>query len=593
MDLLQLSGDGSGRAGLLAEQAADANFRVDCEGDEGLADKGGAALVEDMSFVFVAEIAERRQDGVRGGLAEPAERPLPHRGRQGLEAGQVGRLSVAGRDPGQDPGHGAGPDAAGGALAAGLFFGEPLEIEGDVHDAGVLVHDDHPAGAHHAPGGLQAFVVDGQVEHRFGDAAARRPADLDGLEFAAAGDAAADAVDDLPERDAHRHFDEAGVGDLADEREDLRAFARRRPERREPGRPAADDRRDVGPGLDVVDDRRLAPEPPLGRVGRALARVGPAALDRGYESGLLARDKGPGAADNLEVEIEARPQDVFSEEPAPPGLLEGFADAGDRQRVFMADVEKPLRCADGPGADDHPLDDGVRIGFEDGPVHERARVALVAVAHDVTRISGRPAGGVPLASGREPRAAPAAKARGGDLGDDRFRRHLPERLGRGGVAVVGDVIFDPLRVDPAAVAEDDQPLMFEELDVLQEGDRFPLLRRHIHQALDRPALDQVLLDEVRNVRRLEPLVEDAVGLDEEDRSSLAESVAARGHHEDLPLEAAAAHFVFEGPPDLEGPAGNAARPGADEEMRSVGRHALLSFSASARTASTLASLICP
>ena len=39
------------------------------------------------------------------------------------------------------------------------------------------------------------------------------------------GDAAADVLDDLAQRRAHRHLDQAGVRDLAGQREDLGALA--------------------------------------------------------------------------------------------------------------------------------------------------------------------------------------------------------------------------------------------------------------------------------------------------------------------------------------------------------------------------------
>jgi len=63
------------------------------------------------------------------------------------------------------------------------------------------------------------------------------------------------------------------------------------------------------------------------------------------------------------------------------------------------------------------------------------------------------------------------------------------------------------------------------------------------------------------------------------------------------IDAAAAarpvDLVFEGLLDVEGPAGDAARPGADEEVGQVGGHAAPFFLTSASTASTLASVIWP
>ena len=58
-----------------------------------------------------------------------------------------------------------------------------------------------------------------------GDAAAGGAADLGRLELLAAGDAAADVVDQVAQRHAHGHFDQAGVLDRAGQGEDLRALA--------------------------------------------------------------------------------------------------------------------------------------------------------------------------------------------------------------------------------------------------------------------------------------------------------------------------------------------------------------------------------
>ena len=71
----------------------------------------------------------------------------------------------------------------------------------------------------------QRVVADADVEHFGGNAAAGGTAGLHRLECVAVGNAAADALDDLAELDAHGHFNQAGVGDLAGEREDLGALA--------------------------------------------------------------------------------------------------------------------------------------------------------------------------------------------------------------------------------------------------------------------------------------------------------------------------------------------------------------------------------
>ena len=114
--------------------------------------------------------------------------------------------------------------AAGGALAAGLVDGEVEEELGHVDHAGVLVHDDEAAGAHHGADGDEVVVIDLGIDEARGDAAAGRTAGLGSLEGLAVGDAAADLIDDVPERGAHGDLDQTGVVDLAAQCEDLGAL---------------------------------------------------------------------------------------------------------------------------------------------------------------------------------------------------------------------------------------------------------------------------------------------------------------------------------------------------------------------------------
>ena len=46
------------------------------------------------------------------------------------------------------------------------------------------------------------------------------------------------------------------------------------------------------------------------------------------------------------------------------GLAEGVVEALDGQRILGADVDVALVRADGVGADDHALDDAVRVALE-------------------------------------------------------------------------------------------------------------------------------------------------------------------------------------------------------------------------------------
>ena len=233
-------------------------------------------------------------------------------------------------------------DAAGDALAAALRVGELDEVAGDVHHAVVFVHHDHAARAHDRAELRERLVVDRRVEHVGGDAAARGPAGLDGLDVAAVGAALADVVDELGERRAERHLDEAGAVHLADQREDLGARALGAAGLGEPGRPLRDDGRDVVPGLDVVDVGGLAVEALLGGERRPGPRPARVALERGDEGRLLAADEGAGALDHLDVEVEAAAEDVVAEHAVGARLLDGALEPQHRQRVLGADVDDAL-----------------------------------------------------------------------------------------------------------------------------------------------------------------------------------------------------------------------------------------------------------
>ena len=208
--------------------------------------------------------------------------------------------------------HLAGADAAGRALAAGLVDAEVHVELGDVDDAVVLVHDDHAARAHHRAEGGEALVGDRLCR---GLSSVMMPPEgppvWTPLNLLAAPDAAADVVDDLAQGGAHRHLDEAGVVDLAGEGEDLGALGLLGADLGEPLGALGHDHGDVGEGLDVVDDRGLLPQA-LAPPGRAAWASGmPRLPSRDWMRAVSSpQTKAPGAEADLEVEVEARAEDV-------------------------------------------------------------------------------------------------------------------------------------------------------------------------------------------------------------------------------------------------------------------------------------------
>ena len=87
----------------------------------------------------------------------------------------------------------------------------------------------------------------------------------------------------------------------------------------------------------------------------------------------------PRAEADLQVEIEARAEDVLAQEPPLAALGNRVFDPLDGQRILGPDVEEPLLGADREAADEHAFDHVERVGLEHAAIHERARVALVGV----------------------------------------------------------------------------------------------------------------------------------------------------------------------------------------------------------------------
>ena len=139
---------------------------------------------------------------------------------------------------------------------------------------------------------------------------------------------------------------------------------------------ATDDGRDIGEGLDVVDQGRAAPQSAFRRERRARARRAALAFDGGHQRGFLAADKRAGADADVHVEVERRFKNAAAQQAQLLRLLDGGLQARDRQRIFRADINKSLVRADGVGGDGHAFEHAVRIAFQNAAVHERARDRL-------------------------------------------------------------------------------------------------------------------------------------------------------------------------------------------------------------------------
>ena len=117
--------------------------------------------------------------------------------------------------------HSLGSLATGKALPARFVFEKIHEIPGDVDHAGFLVHDDHSAGTHDRSGFDQAVVIDREIEHSLWNAPPRRPTRLNRFDRRFSDGPAPHVFNHFPDRNAHRHFNETRVLNLADKAEYL------------------------------------------------------------------------------------------------------------------------------------------------------------------------------------------------------------------------------------------------------------------------------------------------------------------------------------------------------------------------------------
>ena len=127
---------------------------------------GPAALLEDVLFVFLAEVAHRREHRIRRRLSQAAQRANLHRASQFLQ--QVKRVCIgaAFNHVVEQRKQLLGSFAAQHALAAGFALRKLHEEARNAHHAGALVHHHQAAGADHGADRSQRLV--GQRQDRDG-----------------------------------------------------------------------------------------------------------------------------------------------------------------------------------------------------------------------------------------------------------------------------------------------------------------------------------------------------------------------------------------------------------------------------------------
>ena len=175
---------------------------------------------------------------------------------------------------------------------------------GNVNHAGILIHNNQTAAAHHSTGSNQGIVINRQIQHAFGQAAAGRTADLYSLKLFTVGNTAADIIDNLAHGNTHRHLCQTGIIDFAGQSENLGALRFFCTQLAVPVCAVNNNLRHVSKGFYVVDVRRLAPQAAYRRERRTRARHTALAFDRSHQSGFFAANKGTGTLFNMNSKAE-------------------------------------------------------------------------------------------------------------------------------------------------------------------------------------------------------------------------------------------------------------------------------------------------
>ena len=182
---------------------------------------------------------------------------------------------------------------------------------------------------------------------------------------------------------AHRHAVDVGPLDVPGHGEELPAHRVADALVGPPLRAALHDHRHVGEGLHRVDQRRPAVQAVVAGERRLVARLAAVALHALQQRGLLAEDVAAGRDEHLDVQpppaaAGVRPDHACRAQRVQLGAQHVLLGA-----VLVPDEHPALLGAHDGHAEQQPLQHQVRLGGQDLPVLERARLGLVGVADGV------------------------------------------------------------------------------------------------------------------------------------------------------------------------------------------------------------------
>ena len=253
MRLSDSAGDGVHRAVTCTLRAADTFIRIDPVTKQALTYTSRAFLVIYVSKILVTEISHRRHNRIGRGLAETTQGAVLDRIGNFCHKVEILFLALTLGDTFEDFLNLRHTFTACGTFTAGLFTAEVHEETSNLYHAGILTHNNKSAGTDDGSNFLDGIEVKRKIQMIFRQTAAGRTADLDGFEFSAILQAAADIINDLSQRGSEWNLDQTGTVDGAGKRECLGAGAALGADTGVPFGTLGDDHGDVCIALDVVE----------------------------------------------------------------------------------------------------------------------------------------------------------------------------------------------------------------------------------------------------------------------------------------------------------------------------------------------------
>ena len=301
----------------------------------------------------------------------------------------------------------------------------------------------------------------------FRKASAGRTADLNGFEFLAVFDSAADIVHNLSQGRPHRHFDQSRIDDIACQGKGLCSGAALCTDGFEPFRAFCDNIRYVCKSLHVVQAGRGIEQTLVDRARGFGARHAAVSFDGSRHGRAFPADERACTLIDAQAEVFPAAENIVAHQAELFRLGNSVAQPLHCQRILGTHIDIAFFRFRGDSRDDHTFDHLVRHAFHAGAVHKRSRVAFITVADDEFGSLFVCCNLRPLLSHRETCAAASADAGIGDLIDDSLRLHLKNGFHKRAVSADGDILFNGFRIDMPAVLQHTPCLQLIERDIFQ------------------------------------------------------------------------------------------------------------------------------